>query len=78
MCYYMDMQKIQIYIYAFFIMLFLGVASVHASTEKNDGSSGVKTMHSEHPPHDHHEPNHIKKLDEAMRRKRKDEKIPTI
>lgn len=75
MCYYRDMQKIQIYIYGFFIVFSLWISSIYASSEKNESWAGMKTTHSEHPPHDHHDPDHIKKLDEGIRRKRKDEKI---
>ncbi|MBX9809805.1 hypothetical protein K2X92_05435 [Candidatus Gracilibacteria bacterium] len=56
-------------------MFSLGITSTYASTEKNEGGTSVKTTHSEHPPHDHHNTDHIKKLDEGIRRKRKDEKI---
>ena len=69
------MKKIHIYIYTLFIVVFLGSNLTYASSEKNEWANGFKTSHSEHPPHDHHDPDHIKKLDEWIRRKRKDEKI---
>ncbi len=45
----------------------------HASGSDKWESSATGMAHTQHPPHDHHEPDHIKKLDEGMRRKREDE-----
>ncbi len=45
----------------------------YASQQKSETSEVGQTHTTSHPPHDHHEPNHIKKLDESMRRKREDE-----
>ena len=44
----------------------------YASPDK--GERADWWSHTQHPPHDHREPDHLKKLDEGMRRKRKDEK----
>ena len=66
------MKKIQIYIYSFLILFFAAGGVIYASSEKSERAES--SSHTQHPPHDHHDPDHIKKLDEGMRRKRKDEK----
>lgn len=76
MCYNKHMKTIQIYIYSFLILFCSSIVIIHASSEKNERAESP--THTQHPPHDHQEPDHIKKLDEGMRRKRKDEKTPTI
>lgn len=45
---------------------------VEASSEKWE-SRELNTVHTQHPPHDHHQTDHIKKLDESMRRKQEDD-----
>ena len=42
-----------------------------AYAEGNKESRGNMTEHTQHPPHDHHDTDHIKKIDEALRNKRK-------
>ncbi len=69
------MKSIQIYIYGLFIVFCASAGVIHASTEKNERTEW--SSHTQHPPHDHHDPDHIKKLDEGMRRKRKDENTST-
>lgn len=65
------MKVIQIYIYSFLVLFFFSVGMTYASSDKGERSEW--SSHMQHPPHDHQEPDHIKKLDEGMRRKRKDE-----
>lgn len=71
----MGMKIKQIYI--FFIAFFItSVGSASASSDKSQERAGeVTPVHTtQHPPHDHHETDHIKKLDEGMNRRRKDKK----
>ena len=58
------------------ITLWLVIGSLgtsYASTDKWDSTEVTQTHTTSHPPHDHHNTDHIKKLDESMRRKREDE-----
>ena len=67
------MKIIPIYI---ILTLWLGISSLgtsYASTTKAENTETTQAHTTSHPPHDHHEPDHIKKLDESMRRKREDE-----
>lgn len=70
------MKKIQIYILLVFSCLLGTITGVSASSDKSQERAWevAPTHTTQHPPHDHHETDHIKKLDEGMRRKRKDEK----
>ncbi|MBC7503556.1 hypothetical protein H7169_01165 [Candidatus Gracilibacteria bacterium] len=52
-------------------------ATYAASSDKRDSGENSQSHTTPHPPHDHQETNHIKKLDESMRRKREDEENPT-
>jgi hypothetical protein len=47
---------------------------MYANSEKGETAQSSEMWHTQHPPHDHQEPDHFKKLDEGMRRKRKDER----
>jgi hypothetical protein len=67
------MKLIQIYIFGFFILFFSGITFASASADNREQARWDTTTHTQHPPHDHHHTDHIKKLDEGMRRKRKDE-----
>lgn len=67
------MKIIPIYILSVFLFLVSTLAMTHASSSDKGESSATGGSHTQHPPHDHHEPDHIKKLDESMRRKREDE-----
>jgi hypothetical protein len=63
-------------IFIFACILFVPVTGVFAATSSDDGNStGKASWHTtpDHPPHDHQHNDHIKKLDEGMRRKREDE-----
>ena len=66
----MNMSQIQIFISVFVVLLFSGIQFSYASSEKSESSQASQ---SHHPPHDHHHTDHIKKLDEGMRKRRKDE-----
>ncbi|NRH21085.1 hypothetical protein HOO68_03510 [Candidatus Gracilibacteria bacterium] len=70
------MKKIQIYIFLTISFSIISIGNVSASSDKGQERAGeVTPVHTtQHPPHDHHEPDHIKKLDEGMRRRRTDEK----
>ena len=72
------MKKIQIYILSFVVFLWIICITPVSAASNNDESSrsngGVSAHHTEHPPHDHQENDHIKKLDEALARKRKGNK----
>jgi len=49
----------------------LGLSYVYA--EGGDKSDNVRTVHTTpHPPHDHHDDNHVKKLDESLKRSREE------
>ncbi len=63
-----------IYIYLTIVFSLLSIPASYASAEKSGTSeSATHGSHTQHPPHDHHHTDHIKKLDESMRRKREDE-----
>jgi phosphoketolase len=50
----------------------IGLSYVSASwTDKAEGVWSVH--HTPHPPHDHHHDDHIKKLDESLKRSREEE-----
>ena len=66
------MKKIQIYISSFLVLCFVGIGMTYADADKTEKTESWP-LQMQHPPHDHHETDHIKKLDEWMRRKRKDE-----
>jgi hypothetical protein len=67
------MQIILMYIILTLWILLSSLGSVHATSDKSENREGAQTHTAQHPPHDHHESDHIKKLDESMRRKREDE-----
>lgn len=71
----MKIKQIHILLFAAFFIS-VSVGTVSASPDKSQERAGeVSPLHTtQHPPHDHHETDHIKKLDEGMRRKRSDEK----
>ncbi|GAB0174942.1 MAG: hypothetical protein HHAS10_08210 [Candidatus Altimarinota bacterium] len=60
-----------------FIALFvspIGLSYVHAeSTGKSEGVGSVH--HTPHPPHDHHDDDHVKKLDESLKRSREEDGV---
>jgi len=72
------MKKIQIYIVSFIVFLWITYSSVVSASSNNEESGKsnwwVSTSHTKHPPHDHQEHNHMKKLDEALSKRRKDHK----
>lgn len=70
------MKKIQIYIFLTISFSIISIWNASASSDKwQERAWEVTPVHTtQHPPHDHHEPDHIKKLDEGMRRRRTDEK----
>ncbi len=71
----MFMKKIKIYIFGFFVLFFVGTSMMYASSQKDERSETRASAHStQHPPHDHQQTDHIKKLDEGIRRRRVDEK----
>jgi hypothetical protein len=52
----------------------LGLSYVYA--DGSDKSDNVRTVHTTpHPPHDHHHDDHVKKLDESLKRSREEEKV---
>ena len=58
-----------------FIALFVSpIGLSYVSAESSDKSEGVGTVHhTPHPPHDHHHDDHVKKLDESLKRSREEE-----
>lgn len=68
------MKKIHIYIFSIFVFFFIGGNLIYASADKNENSQTRGSETTQHPPHDHPQTDHIKKLDEGIRRKRVDEK----
>lgn len=68
------MKKIQIYIFSFFVCFCIGTELMYASNDKSEKTQTRNNESTQHPPHDHHETDHIKKLDEGIRRRRVDEK----
>ncbi len=67
------MKYISIYIIIIIWLTITSLGSIYASSDKSENREVSQTHTAQHPPHDHHEPDHIKKLDESMRRKREDE-----
>ncbi len=60
----------------YFLLIFIGFLSTlsvvtYASESKSDSTSPIQ--HTPHPPHDHPNNDHLKKLDEGMNRRRKNE-----
>lgn len=52
----------------------LGLSYVYA--DGGDKSDNVRTVHTTpHPPHDHHHDDHVKKLDESLKRSREEETV---
>jgi hypothetical protein len=67
------MKNINTYIVILISLSLYTIQVSHASEDKANQESSSHTTQTQHPPHDHHQPDHIKKLDESMRRKREDE-----
>ncbi|MBP9812067.1 hypothetical protein KBC86_01685 [Candidatus Gracilibacteria bacterium] len=60
----------------FFALLCSPIGLSYVSASSADKSEGVGTVHhTPHPPHDHHHDDHIKKLDESLKRSREEETI---
>ncbi|MBC7498581.1 hypothetical protein H7170_02955 [Candidatus Gracilibacteria bacterium] len=56
-----------------FGLIISSLGTSYASEQKSEAGETGQMHTTQHPPHDHHETDHIKKLDESMRRKREDE-----
>ena len=67
------MKQISIYIILTLWLIIAGLGTTYASWDKWEAQEVTQVHTTQHPPHDHHEPDHIKKLDESMKRKREDE-----
>lgn len=71
------MKKIHIFILSFFVLFFVGGNLIYASSDKNENSQTRTNETAQHPPHDHPQTDHIKKLDEWIQRRRKYNKQDT-
>lgn len=60
----MLMKTIHIYIFSFFVCFFIEANLIYASSDKNENNHTRTTETTQHPPHDHPQTDHIKKLDE--------------
>lgn len=67
------MKYISMYIIFTISLVLSCIQGTYANSDKWENQGIAETHATQHPPHDHHEPDHIKKLDESMRRKREDE-----
>jgi hypothetical protein len=66
------MKIIQIYT-IITIAVLSSISATHASEQKTDSREMTQSHTTQHPPHDHQQTDHIKKLDESIRRKREDD-----
>lgn len=60
----------KLYIFALFISCFLMTSIVSAASDSDDGMKTVES-HSKHPPHNHHDTDHLKHIRSHWERKRK-------
>ena len=67
-CYNTSMKKVYLYFLMMFSFSVASISLTYAESDKNESSQTVKTE-AQHPPHDHHETDHIKKLDEGLVRR---------
>ncbi|MDD2694263.1 MAG: hypothetical protein PHY14_05115 [Candidatus Gracilibacteria bacterium] len=69
------MKKIYIYItfpvFAFLSSAFLPVYADGSEKSDNRENAGFNSTHSEHPPHDHHDPDHLKYIRTRDEKKKK-------